>query len=98
MVEEEYEEDAEEEFQDMGPIEKIMLSLKKENRRIVVYHPAPAARWNAPWKFMSDFEIPLVLICDDLDDQGTPRRLDRIDDDDWKYHPDMYHIPHVQED
>ena len=98
MVEEEYEEDAEEEFQDMDPIEKIMLSLKKENRRIVVYHPAPAARWNAPWKFMSDFEIPLVLICDDLDDQGTPRRLDRIDDDDWKYHPDMYHIPHVQED
>ena len=98
MVEEEYEEDAEEEFQDMDPIEKVMLSLNQDNRPIVVYHPAPGSRWNAPWKFMSDFEIPLVLICDDLDNQGTPRRLYREDDDDWKYHPDMYHIPHVQED
>ena len=55
MVEEEYEEDAEEENQDMDTIEKIMLRLKKEKRPIVVYHPAPGSRWNAPWKFMSDF-------------------------------------------
>ena len=96
MVEEEYEEDAEEEYQDMDLIEKIMLSLNKENRPIVVYHPAPGARWNAPWKFMSDFEIPLVLICDDEENHGAPHRLYRPDEE--NYHPDLFHILPVHED
>lgn len=96
MVEEEYEDDAEEEYQDMDSIEKIMLSLKKENRPIVVYHPAPAARWNAPWKFMSDFEIPLVLICDDDENHAAPHRLYRPDEE--NYNPDLFHIFPVHED
>ena len=96
MVEEEYEEDAKEENQDMDSIEEIMLSLKKEKRPIVVYHPAPGSRWNAPWKFMSDFEIPLVLICDDLENHASPHRLYRPDEE--NYHPDLFHIFPVHED
>ena len=99
MVEEEYEEDAKEENQDMDTIEKIMLRLKKEKKPIVVYHPAPGSRWNAPWKFMSDFEIPLVLICDDHENHGAPHRFVKwLDDDERKGYPDLYHIRHIPED
>tara|TARA_B100002049_G_C16009170_1_gene345012 strand:- start:61 stop:879 length:819 start_codon:yes stop_codon:yes gene_type:complete len=57
----------------------------------IAYHPAPARRWNAPWQFMSDFDIPVVLFCDDLDNnQGAPDR-----DGQGSYYPDLLKIEHV---
>ena len=66
MVEEEYEEN-EESKQMMNSLERVMMEFKSEKKVKIVYHPAPARRYFAPWKFMLDFEIPLVLICDDSD-------------------------------
>ena len=57
----------------------------------IAYHPAVARRWNAPWQFMSDFDIPVVLFCDDLDNnQGAPDR-----DGQGSYYPDLLKIEHV---
>ena len=57
----------------------------------IAYHPAVARRWNAPWQFMSDFDIPVVLFCDDLDNnQGAPHR-----DGQGSYYPDLLKIEHV---
>ena len=57
----------------------------------IAYHPAVRARWNAPWQFMSDFDIPVVLFCDDLDsNQGAPHR-----DGQGSYYPDLLKIEHV---
>jgi len=57
----------------------------------IAYHPAVARRWNAPWQFMSDFDIPVVLFCDDLLDQGAPHRQDGQ----GSYYPDLLQIEHV---
>ena len=57
----------------------------------IAYHPAVARRWNAPWQFMSDFDIPVVLFCDDLgSNQGAPHR-----DGQGSYYPDLLKIEHV---
>ena len=67
MVEEEYEDEEEECKQMVNSLERVMMEFKNDETVKIVYHPAPARRYFAPWKFMLDFEIPLVLICDDLD-------------------------------
>ena len=51
----------------------------------IAYHPAVARRWNAPWQFMSDFDIPVVLFCDDFDNHGAPHRIEE-----YSYYPDLY--------
>jgi len=100
MVEEEYEEEYVEENKTvMGLLEKTMMQLKKEENPKIVYHPAPARRYNAPWKIMSDFEIPLVLICDDYDNHGAPHRAYNPDDEyDRKYYRDLFHIQNIPQD
>ena len=96
MVEEEYEEEyVEENKKVMGLLEKAMMQLKKEENPKIVYHPAPDSRYTAPWKFMSDFGIPFVLICDDLQNGGAPNALalEQWERDNYPDYLEILHYP-----
>jgi len=69
-----------------------------KNSPIIAYFPACAMRFNAAWRFMSEFDLPRVLVCDEeenmvesvLSNCNIPETVDK--------YPDLLRIHSIPKD